>query len=135
MKRIVIFLFLFVSIKSYCQSSYSELKAYLKNQGYSISTEQYADLKQGETAGHTKEFYKGTSYVIVAMSEDNDVKDVDIYLNNLDGSEYLKDTDTESVAVIKFDPSFTRSMRVVVKNYRSDTPYYASRCRFIIAYK
>ena len=133
---ITAFLCLVVSTTAMGQSAhYRELKAYLINEGFSISTEQYADLAQGETAGHTKTFYKGTSYVIIAVSDDNDVRDVDIYLNNTNGGEYDKDTSTESYAVLKFEPSFTRDMRIVIKNYASNTPYYSSRCRFIIAYK
>ncbi|MDR2475381.1 MAG: hypothetical protein LBD45_05940 [Bacteroidales bacterium] len=116
-------------------SKYKEARAYLLNEGYSISTEQYADLAQGETAGHTKTFYKNSEYFIFAISDDSDVTDVDIYLNDASGSIYTKDTDTSNVAVVTFSPSFTREMRVVMKNYASNTPSYKSRCRILIAYK
>jgi hypothetical protein len=139
MKKIIVLSFIILfSNYSFSQSQsarYKELRGLLISEGYSISTEQYADLKQGGTAGYTKTFYEGTSYVIVAISDDSDVSDVDVYLRYTDGTEYSKDTDSESLAILKFNPTYTREMRVVIKNYASRTPNYASRCRFIIAYK
>lgn len=114
---------------------YKEVLSLLESKGYSISVEQYALLEEGEEAGHTKTFYAGTSYVIVACSDDSDVNDVDVFLNNTSGTTYDQDADSADVAVVEFNPSFTREMRVNIKNYSSETPYYASRCRFVIAYK
>jgi hypothetical protein len=116
-------------------SEYRQVLSLLKDKGYSISTEQVADLKQGETAYHFKTFYKNLDYVIVAMSDDDDVTDVDVYLYEEDGDEYTKDTDTKNVAVVKMSPLLTRDMKVVIKNYASNSPNYASKCRFVIAYK
>ena len=115
--------------------SIAELKSYLASEGYSVSTEQYADLAQGSTAGHSKSFYSGNKYVIVAISEDGDVTDIDIYLYRADGSEYSKDASSSKVAILEFEPTFSREMRVVIKNYASNTPYYKSRCKFLIFYK
>jgi hypothetical protein len=126
---------MFVSLRTNAQTTYLELKAYLISEGFSIATEQYADLKQGGTAGHNRTFYSGTSYVIVAVSDDNDVSDVDIYVNYTSGETYMKDTDPSNCAVVQFTPSFKRDMRVVIKNHTSRTPNYASRCRFIVGYK
>jgi len=129
---------LFTSAIGFAQSGSSEYRqvlALLKDKGYSISTEQVADLKQGETAYHFKTFYKNLDYVIVAMSDDDDVSDVDVYLYEEDGDEYTKDTDTKNVAVVKMSPLVTRDMKVVIKNYASSSPNYASKCRFVVAYK
>ena len=116
-------------------TKYKELKGYLQSKGYSISTEQYANLAQGGEATYVKTFYENTSYAIIAMSDDSDVIDVDVYLKYKNGTVYSKDTDAENVAIITFDPSYTRDMQVVIKNYSSRTPNYKSRCRFIIGYK
>ena len=138
MKKIILMLVvsLLFSLNIYGQSgNYFELMGRLSHNGYSISTDRYADLKQGQTTSYTRTFYEGTEYLIFGLSDDNDVLDVDIYLYRMDGTEYDKDTDSESVAVVEFYPSFTREMKVTVKNYSSLTPNYASRCRIIIAYK
>ena len=116
-------------------SDYNEVLSLLKDKGYTISTEQVADLKQGETAYHFKTFYNNLDYVIVAMSDDDDVSDVDIYLYEDNGDEYTKDTDTKNVAVVKMSPLVTREMKIVIKNYASNSPNYASKCRFVVAYK
>ena len=139
MKNVVIVLcLLIVSLHGFSQSQsqkYKEIKAILQNQGFSISVEQYADLAQGGTAHHDKEFYKDTEYVIIGMSDDDDVNDVDITLQSMSGEEYSKDTDSSSLALVRFEPSFSRKMRVIIKNYDSDTPSYKSRCRILIGYK
>lgn len=116
-------------------AAYHEVLSLLKDKGYSISTEQVADLKQGETAYHFKTFYQNLDYVIVAMSDDDDVTDVDIYLYEQNGDEYTKDTDTKNLAVVKMSPLVTRDMKIVIKNYASNSPNYGSKCRFVVAYK
>ena len=79
-------------------------------------------------------FSSSYKYVIVAESDDDDVTDVDVCLLNDDGSNYDCDNDNNRVAVVQFSPTFTRSMIVAIINYASNTPNYASRCRFSIAY-
>lgn len=136
MKKLLTIILCFVTVSLFSQTAeYKEIKALLLSEGYEVSTEQYADLAQGETAGHTKTFYEGNDYIIVAVSDDDDVSDVDIYLNYTNGDNYDKDTSVDNSAILTFSPSFTREMRVVIKNYASSTPTYQSRCRFIIAYK
>ena len=140
MKKIVILasaFFLFaLGVKAQSASAdYKEAIALLKDKGYSISTEQYAYLKEGETAYNLKTFYANLDYVVVAMSDDDNVNDVDIYLYDDDGSEYAKDADSKSVAVLTVSPLVTRDMKVVIKNYSSSTPGTTSKCRFVIAYK
>src|SRR3569833_128362 len=115
---LIITVMLFISAMGFAQSGSSEYRqvlALLKDKGYSISTEQVADLKQGETAYHFKTFYKNLDYVIVAMSDDDDVTDVDVYLYEEDGDEYTKDTDTKNVAEVKLSRLVTRDMKVVIK--------------------
>ncbi len=136
MKPIIFITFFFTSIASlHAQHVGSELRAYLRKEGYSISTEQYAYLSKGEKAGHTKTFYDGTQYAIVAYSENSDVKDVDIYLYDEDGSLLVKDTDSDTFAIISYTPYTTREMRAVIKNYDSYSSTKEYKCEFIIAYK
>jgi hypothetical protein len=134
-KGIFLFFLTTLSLQSFSQSLYNYAKSYLRENGYTISADQQADLAQGETAGHVKTFYSGNRYMIIALSDDSDVSDVDVFLYYTNGTLDSKDADTEKIAVLTFEPSYTRDMRVVVKNYASSTPRYKSKCRIIIGYK
>lgn len=117
------------------QNTGREIKAYLRQEGFSISTEQYANLSEGETARYFKNFYSGTDYAIIAYSEESGVQDIDVYLYDDDGSLIVKDTDTKDIAIITYSPYVTRQMKVVIKNYNSTSSYHEYDCKFIIAYK
>jgi hypothetical protein len=137
-KIIFIFWLILMALSAVCQESspaYKEIKALLQNQGYTIAEEQYANLSQGKVAVHTRTFHEGNSYKIVGMSDDSDVTDVDIFLKDMNGNVYDKDSDTSAFAVILFSPTFTRKMKVEIKNHASNDPRYESRCRIIIGYK
>ena len=125
-----------VSIMGFSQSQrYYELKNYYINYGYSIGLEQYANVTEGMTAYINVKFYPNTSYVIVAMSDDNDVLDVDIFTYYTSGNLFMKDNDNSSVAIVSFNCYSESSLKVVIKNYSSRTPRYASCLRYFIAYK
>lgn len=138
MRKQIIFLVCFAAISLGGKSqgySLDEIKDWVEEKGYTIATTQYATLKEGETAYHYRNLYSTREYIIVAFSEDKDVKDVDVFLYDDDGSELRKDADASSLAIVKFSPSYTREMKIVIKNCRSYTPSYASTCRFVVAYK
>jgi hypothetical protein len=126
---------LFLSPNLMAQTRYELLLQMLRSAGYSISTEQYADLQQGEAAVHTKSFVAGIEYAIVACSNDGDVTDLDIFVETPSGIVLYKDDDTSNLAIVRFSVSYTRDLVVRIKNYASRTPYYASRCRFVVAYR
>jgi hypothetical protein len=137
MKKIIFLaIVLMISFNVRSQTTdYREYVAYLKQNGYSISAELYADLKQGASATHTKYFSSGLHYIIVACSDDGEVRDLDIYVYDNDGNVYVKDTKASSFAVVDMTLMFSRNMEVAIKNYSSNYPNYSSRCRFFIAYK
>ncbi len=115
--------------------NYQELKVLLRLDGWTISTEQYAYLKQGESAYFYKTFQNALDYIIVGISDDNDVTDIDLHLYNSDGSEYDKDDTPDAAAEIWVSPYYTGQLRLTIKNAGSNTPHYASKCRFVIAYR
>jgi len=138
MKKITILGIFFIILSATSLSAQNigaEIRAYLKKEGYSISTEQYAYLSEGEMAGHTKTFYSGTEYAIIAYTEDYGVKDIDVYLYDDDGSVLVKDIETERFAIIEYKPYISREMRAVIKNYESESSIKEYKCKFIIAYK
>jgi hypothetical protein len=135
MKQILQFI-CFVALCSFTQQgAYNERKAYLRSQGYAIVDEYYSDLKQGETTYKYRSFSKDGRYVVFAMSEDTDVEDIDLYVYESNGEEYVQDNTVKRMAAVDINPLVTRELKMVVKNYKSRTPNYASRCRFLVAYK
>jgi hypothetical protein len=113
---------------------YKEVISMLKADGYNISNEYYATLKEGETAYNFKTFYGYTNYIIVAISNDLNVSDLDLYVYN-NGSLYAKDDKSDEIAVTHIYTYVSKYMKVVVKNAASDTPEDESTCRFVVAYK
>jgi hypothetical protein len=127
----------FSAITCFSQScKYNDYLEVLRNKGYSISKEIKVSLSEDETGYYWKTFAKGLDYIIVAASDDEDVSDVDLYLYDDDGSTLkVKDTDVSSLAVVSFTPNYERSMKIIVKNYKSSTPSFSSTLRFIVAYQ
>jgi hypothetical protein len=135
-KMLLLFAFMAGAFYSIAQNgAFNERKAYLRNQGYSILDEFYDDLKEGYTTYRYRNFYASGSYIIFAMSEDTDVEDIDLYVYETNGDEYVSDYSVRRMAAVDINVLVSREMKIVVKNYKSRTPYYASRCRFLIAYK
>lgn len=111
-----------------------ELRAFIRNNGLDISIERYAYLSKGEQAYEYKTFYAGNTYAIIAYTSAYDVRDIDIYLYDDDGSLVVKDTKTDKTAVLIYRCYVTRRMRIVLENYdsRSSTTNY--KCKFVVAY-
>ena len=138
MKRVIIILSFFLFSATYVFSQVNterELVQKMKAEGYSVSTIQYADLYAGSSARYWKTFYSGSKYIIVAFPEESGVNDIDVYLYDDDGSLLTQDTDASPFAVLEYAPYTTRNMKVVIKNYGSNSQSYDYRCKFIIFYK
>jgi len=114
---------------------YYYVKQALENKNYTVVKDIYGDIAEGETVSYWKTFYANTTYAVYGFSEDEDVKDLDIEVQYDDGTTYTRDNEADSEPVVVFTPSYTRTMKVILKNYRSDTPGYESRCEFLIAAK
>lgn len=138
MKKIIALLVLLVAATStsYTQGKgkYYRVLGYIEDKGYTVSKNEYADLKKDEYANLTKEYYKGNSYLLVAFS-DNDGVDMDLYLYDDDGSLHSKDTDSDDMAVITFEPLRTRELRAKYKCTGASSSYTSYKCRLVIAYK
>lgn len=116
-------------------SSYARVLTMLKANGYTISQEKYSTLEEGESAYGYKEFFAGNDYKIVAISNDANVTDIDLFVYDEDESDYTSDTKASEVAIVNFHPLSTREMRIEIKNVSSDTPDDESTCRYVVAYK
>lgn len=130
-------LFVFLSVSSQAQGfTYNFIIGYLEGQGYTIRNELHGNAAQGYYIyTNSMRFYEGTEYCIVAFSEDNDVKDVDLGVYTSWGSLYDEDRTVSQLAKVTFTPSYTQDFTVRATNYSSNTPYYQSRVNIIIAYR
>lgn len=123
-----------LTLGCFSQTNYEKLKQVAIDKGYQIVTEKYADLAQGETASASMQFYPGYNYIIIGLSDDSDVEDVDLFVNYTDGTEGLKDDEDSPIAYIEFHMTGNfREMNVIIKNYKSKSPSYNSKCRFFVA--
>lgn len=114
---------------------YYAIKQTLENHDYTIVKDIYGNIAQGETVYYWKTFYANTTYAIYGFSEDDNINDLDIEVQYDDGTTYMNDNGSDDEPVVVFTPSYTRTMKVILKNYSSDTPYDESRCDFLIAAK
>ena len=134
-KLLFILTLLVVSISTFSQTSYEKYKNYYRSYGWYIGNEQYSNLTQGSKAYTYMNFTSGSTYKIVACSNDLDVTDVDVYVYLADGTLFMKDDDTSSIAIVTFNCTYSQQVKIVIKNYSSNTPNYASTIRYFIAYK
>jgi len=133
---ILVLLASFFLLSSFSDSDkYYAIKQTLEDHNYTILKEMYGDIAQGETVYYWKTFSANTTYAIYGFSEDDNVSDLDIEVQYDDGTTYTSDNGSNDEPVVVFRPSYTRTMKVILKNYRSDTPYDESRCEFMIAAK
>ncbi|MBN1214216.1 MAG: hypothetical protein JXA99_02115 [Candidatus Lokiarchaeota archaeon] len=138
-KLITLCLFILLSFGVFAQypQVYYNAVQIMNDAGYTVANSNsfYGNIQQSEFIYANKTFYSGTDYIIVGISEDLDVKDVDIHLYYLNGVLLGKDDDSDDVAVLYFSPTYDITLQVQCKNYRSTDPYYKSKCWILIGYK
>lgn len=135
MKKVLFILTLLVaSLTTFSQTSYETYKNLYRSYGWNIGNEQYANLIQGNTAYTYLNFTSGSTYSIIACSNDADVTDVDVYVYLSDGTLFMKDVDASAIAIVKFTCTYSQQVKIVIKNYSSLTPNYASTIRYFIAW-
>lgn len=141
MKKLLLALMLFIA--SFCAFAqepsqsyeYLTIKQYTINNGYSIVEDKWGYSAQGGTLYSYKTFYAGCTYIVFGMSQDTDVQDVDMHLYYSDGTLYTKDNTTDKAAAVEITPLVNVTLKIVLTNYRSNTPNDRSLCRYFVAYK
>ena len=133
-KLLFILTLLVVSLTTFSQTTYDTYKDVYRSYGWNIGNEQYANLIEGGKAYTYMNFTSGSTYHIVACSNDEDVTDVDVYVYLSDGTLFTKDTDSSAIAIVKFTCTYSQQVKIVITNYASRTPAYASKIRYFIAY-
>lgn len=136
MKRLLILLAMTVlSLGIFAQSRYEKVRQVYRSLGYNIGLEEYVNLKEGSFGYSTVNFEAGSRYEIVAVSNDTDVKDIDLYVYYPNGELFMEDTDNSNLSVVSFNCTYSQSMKIIIKNYSSLTPNFASTIRYFIAWK
>ena len=136
MKRLLIFLAMTIlSLGIFAQSRYEKVRQVYRSLGYNIGLEEFANLKEGSFGYSTVNFEAGYRYEIVAVSNDIDVQDIDLYVYYPNGELFMEDTDNSNLSVVSFNCKYSQSMKVIIKNYSSLTPNFASTVRYFIAWK
>jgi hypothetical protein len=110
------------------------VQARMAQEGYVLAGTWQADLRQGEVASRWHTFTAGYEYVVVAFPTEPGVNDVDVELYD-ETSRLTKDEDTGVGAALRYTIYRTRPVKVVMKNYESNSTYYAYRCKYQIYLK
>lgn len=140
MKKYFVFAVVFITItNAFGQNSseYYRVTKYMKDRGWALTPDnRWANLKEsGYTSWWSRYFSSALEYAVVAFSDDPDVLDVDVEVTDLYGNEVSSDNDEDEWAIATFYLSYSRDLRIRMTNYSSLTPYYASRCRYLIFYR
>ena len=140
MKKIILLsAVVFLALTSFAQHSaeYYKVTKFMKDRGWTLSADnRTANLKEGGyTTWWNRHYYANLEYAVVAFSDDPDVEDVDVEVRDLDGDLIAKDDDEESWAIARFQLDYAQTLKVKMTNYSSQTPNYASSCRYLIFYK
>ena len=106
----------------------------MNNEGYSLSTTKYVYLSEGESYYISKTMYSGNDYIIIAFSDDSDVKDLDISLYDEYGDLVDSSTSSENVEMLTAHAWGTTNTKIKVKNYDSYSSYSTYKIKVMIFY-
>lgn len=136
MKKLLLSItFIIFGLSVFSQSdNESIIKRLMADKGYSWSATKYAYLSEGQTARFTRTFYGGTSYIVVAFSDYDDVYDTDVYLYGDEGELLKKSTSSDDFDMFEFEPNYTQEMTLKFKNYDSYSSTREYKCKLMIFY-
>lgn len=114
----------------------NEIKALYESQGYTLSDDDFFTISEvNNNLYKYRNFYSGTEYIIVVYPEESGINDLDLYLYDSDGSLLSKDSDSQPVAIVEYEPYTSRQMKVVVKLYDAYSSTYNYDVRLLIFYR
>lgn len=139
MKKIILTcMIVLAGLTAFSQSKeQTRVEKFMKERGWTqTDVNRWADLKQGGyTTWWNRSFYAALEYAVIAFSDDPDVEDVDVEVRDLDDNKIAADNDTDDWGIATFKLDEGQTLKIRMTNYKSETPTYASRCRFMIFYK
>ncbi len=136
MKSIYLTILLLFFFKGFYAQDITEeaINELMKQGGYSPKTMQYGKLKESEAMFREFMFEKDKSYFVIAYGEEG-VLDVDIEMLNNMNQILTKDKDSEPLALVKYDPSENQYLKIIVKNFNSQSRNHAYVIKYLIYYK
>jgi hypothetical protein len=88
-----------------------------------IRIEDSDTLREGESKRYEPVLYRGTRYAFFGAG-DQHIRDLDIYIYDMDGNLLAHDADDSDTPIAVFAPRSTGQFKVIVKNYRGDAGWY-----------
>jgi hypothetical protein len=141
MRKIIVCLALaFMAIPSFAQTNsdeYDKVVRYFKDKGWTQTADnRVAKLKEGGyTTWWSRSFYAALEYAGGGFSDDKDVEDIDIEVRTLDNGLISKDDASDTWAIATFTLKSQETLKIKMTNHKSETPDYASSCRYLIFYR
>jgi hypothetical protein len=111
------------------------IKAKMSSDGYTLSSDDYFTISEGQEKYRERTIYPNNEYVAIAFPTEDGLLDADVYMKELDGRLIAKDSDTDPVSVVQWEPDHSRTVRFWIKNYNSVRSGYSYDCHFLIFYK
>ena len=137
MKKIYLSLIFIFSISSLFaqKSEEKDLKALMKELGYSWSETKSVKLREGESEYLWRTFYPENQYAILTFSENSNVYDLDLHLYDKEGSLIDKSITDTGFEMIEFTQDDTKQLKIVINNYKCSPDQVVYKCKFMIFYK
>jgi hypothetical protein len=88
-----------------------------------IRIEDSDTLREGESKRYEPVLYRGTRYAFFGVGDEH-IRDLDIYIYDMDGNLLAHDSDNGDTAITVFAPRSTGQFKVIVKNFRGDAGWY-----------
>ena len=120
---------------NYSSLMLSAIKMKMAIAGYSLASDDYFTIQEGEIKIKNRSFYSDKEYVIIAIPTEEGVNDLDLYLYDSYGNVILKDADGDEAAMISYSSYSQRNAVLKVKNQDSNRLGYAYDAHLLIFYK
>ena len=117
------------------QLSYAYVKSMMAQQGYSLASDDYFTITEGDIKFKNRTLYSGNEYVFIVLPLEGGVNDLDLSLYDGYGNLIKQDNDNQSVAMFSYDAWSQRNVQLKVKNYDSNSSTYPYDCRLLVYYK
>ena len=113
----------------------SSIKTKMAMAGYSLASDDYFTIREGEVKIKNRSFYSSSDYVVIVLPTEDGVNDLDLYLCDSYGNAIVKDDDHSSTAMVRYSPYTERNAVIKVKNQDSNRLGYGYDAHLLIFYK
>ncbi|MBQ4143808.1 MAG: hypothetical protein IJD43_10065 [Thermoguttaceae bacterium] len=129
-------MFVFMAGVNFCQAQVSSVPILknsvvvamaLEEKGAQLLHMNISDLEKGGASTYTARLASGSSYVVVAVGDDERVQDLDLQVYDENDNLVEEDNDSKNIAVAQVAPKWTGEFKCKVSGYRMshDDAFYA----------